>query len=61
VRAGGAAAVLATGFALRSVARSLRTFLPSPVANVAVAAAGTWALAKALELAEARIANGDER
>jgi hypothetical protein len=55
VRAGGAAAVLATGFALRGVARSLRTFLPSPVANVAVAAAGTWALAKAFELAQTRL------
>ena len=55
VRAGGAAAVLATGFALRGVARSLRTVLPSPVANVAVAAGGTWALAKAFELAEARL------
>jgi hypothetical protein len=56
VRAGSAAAVLATGFALRGVARSLRTFLPSPVANVAVAAGGTWALAKAFELIEPRVA-----
>jgi hypothetical protein len=55
VRAGGGAAVVATGFALRGVARSLRTFLPAPVANVAVAAAGTWALAKAFELVEARV------
>jgi hypothetical protein len=55
VRAGGAAAVLATGFALRGVARSLRSFVPAPIANAAVAAAGTWALAKAYELAETRL------
>jgi hypothetical protein len=53
VRAGGAAAVLATGFALRGFARSLRPYVPTPVANVAVAAAGTWALAKAFELVSA--------
>jgi hypothetical protein len=56
VRVGAAAAVLAAGFALRGVARSLRTFVPAPAANVAVAAAGTWALAKAFELAETRLA-----
>jgi hypothetical protein len=61
VRAGGAAAVLATGFALRGVARSLRAVLPSPVANVAVAAAGTWALAKAFELAEERLPEPSDR
>jgi hypothetical protein len=55
VRAAGAAAVLATSFALRGAARSLRTFVPAPIANVAVAAAGTWALAKAFELAESRL------
>ena len=55
VRAGGAAAVVAAGFAFRQAARSLRTFLPGPVADVAVAAAGTWGLAKAFELAESRL------
>jgi hypothetical protein len=55
VRAGGAAAVVATGFALRGVARSLRSFVPAPIANVVVAAAGTWALAKALDVVEARL------
>lgn len=55
VRAGGAAAVLATGFVLRGVARSLREFVPAPIADVVVAAAGTWALAKVFELAEQRI------
>ena len=55
VIAGGAALALATGFALRGVARSARRVLPEPVANVAVAAAGTWALAKAMRALEARI------
>lgn len=52
--AGGAAA-LVTGFALRGLARNLRTFVPAPIANTAVAAAGTWALAKAFELAASRL------
>lgn len=60
VRAGGAAAVLAAGFGFRGIARSLRTFVPAPVANAAVAAAGTWALAMAYEVAERRLpAPGD--
>ena len=48
--AGGAAALLA-GFAFRRLARELRWYVPEPVANTAVAAAGTWALAKAFDLA----------
>jgi hypothetical protein len=55
VRAAAAAGVLATGFAFRSVARSLRSALPAPLAHAAVAAAGTWALAKAYELVEPRL------
>ena len=55
VRAGGAAAVLAAGFAFRAVARSLGTILPAPVAHATVAAAGTWALAKAYQAAESRL------
>ncbi|HJR94743.1 MAG TPA: hypothetical protein VJ807_04855 [Gaiellaceae bacterium] len=55
VRAGGAAAVVAAGFAFRQAARSLRTIVPGPVADVAVAVGGTWGLAKALELAESRL------
>ena len=55
VRAGGAAAVLAAGFAFRGFARSLRTVVPAPIANAAVAAAGTWALAKAYQAAERRL------
>jgi hypothetical protein len=47
--------VVATGFAFRRAARALRTFLPAPLANAAVAAAGTWALAKAAELADAKL------
>jgi hypothetical protein len=55
VRAGGAAAVVAAGFALRQAARSFRTVVPRPVADVAVAVAGTWGLAKAFELAESHL------
>jgi hypothetical protein len=55
VRAGGAAAVLAAGFAFRGLARSLRTIVPAPVAHAVAAAAGTWALAKAYQLAESRL------
>ena len=51
--AGGAAALVA-GFAFRGLARNLRTVVPAPIANTAVAAAGTWALAKAFALAETR-------
>jgi hypothetical protein len=43
-----AGAFVASGFALRAAARTLRRFLPDPLANAAVAAAGTWALAEAL-------------
>jgi hypothetical protein len=55
LRAGGAAAVFAAGFAFRGVARSLRSVLPAPVAHAAIAAAGTWALARAYELAASRL------
>jgi hypothetical protein len=55
LRAGGAAAVFAAGFAFRGAARSLRSVLPAPIAHAAVAAAGTWALAKGYELAESRL------
>jgi hypothetical protein len=57
IRAAGAGAVLASSFAFRHVARSLRTVLPTPVANAAVAVAGTWALAKAAEIAGAKLAD----
>jgi hypothetical protein len=54
-RAVGAAGVVTAGFALRAAARSLRTVLPSPIVHAAVAAAGTWALAKAYQAAEAHL------
>ena len=50
-------AVLASGFAFRGVARTARTVLPAPVANTAVAAAGTWALARAAKAYAARTAS----
>lgn len=55
LRAAGASAVLASGFAFRGVARSLRGFVPAPLADAAVAAVGTWALAKILEVAEDKL------
>jgi len=48
VLAGVAAAAVASSFALRGVARTARGFVPSPLANGAVAAAATWALGEAL-------------
>ena len=56
--AGTAAAVIASGFALRQVARSARGFLPDPLAHAAVAAGGTLLLARALRLLEARERQG---
>ena len=55
VLAGSAAAVLASGFALRSAARTAGAVLPSPVVNSAVAAGGTWALSRAFRLLEPRL------
>jgi len=53
--AGGAAVALAAGFAFRGAARSARQVLPAPLADAAVAAAGTWVLAKILRALETRI------
>jgi hypothetical protein len=55
VLAGEAAIALAAGFAFRELARRARTALPAPVVHAAVAAGGTWALAKTLEAVEARL------
>jgi hypothetical protein len=55
VLGGGAAAVAAAGLAFRGAARSARMFAPAPLANAAVAAIGTWALAKAFQTIEARL------
>jgi hypothetical protein len=52
--AGTLGAVIVTGFALRSVARAARLVLPAPIANVTVAAAGTWALGRAARAHSAR-------
>jgi len=51
---GGAALVYAAGFACRGAARAARRMLPAPVVDATFAAAGTWALAKALQQIEAR-------
>jgi hypothetical protein len=53
--AGGGALALAAGFAFRGVARSARQMLPASIADAAVAAAGTWALAKTMQALEARL------
>lgn len=45
-------ALVAGGFVLREAARGLRRVLPGPIANAAVAAAGTWALAETLQRVE---------
>jgi hypothetical protein len=50
-------AVLASGVALREVARTARFVLPAPVADAAVAAAGTWALARAAKALTSRAAS----
>jgi hypothetical protein len=46
VIAGAAVATLSAGFAFRELARAVRTIVPEPVADAAVAGGGTWALAK---------------
>jgi hypothetical protein len=53
----GAAFAVAAGFALREAARRAHGVLPPAIVNPAVAAAGTWGLAKALQSLEARIAS----
>jgi hypothetical protein len=47
VVAGAAVAAVALSFALRGVARSVREVVPAPLANAAIAAGATWALAAA--------------
>lgn len=48
------AALLAIGFGLRKAARSGRSVLPAPLVQAAVAALGTWALAKVVRQLETR-------
>ena len=53
---GAAAAVFASGLVLRGVARRLRGALPgSPLAHAAIAAGGTWAVAKAYKALESHL------
>ena len=49
-----AGATLATSYALRAAARAAGRVLPTPVANAAIAAGGTWALAELLRRIQAR-------
>jgi hypothetical protein len=56
--AGGAAALFASGLALRQAARTARAVLPAPLAHAAIAAAGTWAFAKAFQAIEPRLPSG---
>ena len=55
VLGGSAAALLASGFALRRAARSAGSVLPRPLVNAAVAAVATWAFAKAFQAAESQL------
>lgn len=52
--AAGAAAVFMSGYAFRRLARSAGVVLPDPVVHAAVAAVGTFVLAKAYQAAAAR-------
>ena len=55
VVAGIAAGSVAFGFALRSAARSAARVLPTPLADVAVAAAGTYAISRLARELDARL------
>jgi len=55
VLAGSSATLFASGLVLRRVARTARGVLPAPLANAAVAAAGTWGLARAFRALEPRL------
>jgi hypothetical protein len=55
VVAGGAAVVLASGYALRDVAQRAGAVLPAPVVNAAIAAAGTWVVARVFRALEPRL------
>jgi hypothetical protein len=50
-----AASVVAFGFVFRGVARNTRRVLPTPLANAAVAAAGTWIIGEAFRRLEHRL------
>jgi hypothetical protein len=55
VLGGSAAALLASGFALRGFARGAGAGLPRPLVNAAVAAAATWTFARAFQAIESRL------
>jgi hypothetical protein len=52
---GATATLLASGLALRGLARTARGVLPAPLAQAAIAAAGTYAFAKAFQGLESRL------
>jgi hypothetical protein len=52
VLAGGVVGAVVAGLVLREVARRARGVVPAPLAQAAVAAAGTWAVAKAFDAVE---------
>lgn len=52
--AGAAAAVVGGGFVFRETARLARRVLPAPLAEAAVAGAGTWVVGEAIRRLEAR-------
>jgi hypothetical protein len=52
--AGAAAALVVSGLAFRTVARSLRSVLPEPLANAAVAGAATWVVGEAVRRLQER-------
>ena len=55
VLAGGAVGAVVAGLVLREVARRARGVVPAPLAQAAIAAAGTWAVAKAFDAVESRL------
>jgi hypothetical protein len=55
VLAGGAVGAIVAGIVLREVARRARGVVPAPLAQAAIAAAGTWAIAKAFDAVESRL------
>jgi hypothetical protein len=57
IAGGMAALVYLSGFAFRETARATRGRLPAPLVNAAVAAGGTWALTRAAQKLQSRIAD----
>lgn len=57
VLAGTVAALVASGLAFRTLARSLHGTVPAPIVNAVVAAGGTWALGEAVRRLESRLSD----